>query len=402
MSEKIKKRRPYGSGSVYKRKNKYWIAYYEDGRLIREPVSLGKETAEKVLKTRQADIIRRKFKLPIMEKISFVEMGKKYLKWSKTNKKSWERDIYSMKNLVGFFGEHRLSQITPLLIEQYKEERKSTIRVSKVKKMKRKFSNAYINRDLALLKHLFTLAIKWGYVDQNPVKEVKFLREDLKERILKPEEIQKLLDEANDGLRPVIITALNTGMRLGEMLSLKWHQVNLQAGFIQIEHAKNGKMRKIPMNATLTELFENVKKEGSEYVFLRYGKPIRSVRTAWENALRRAGIQGCRFHDLRHTFATYALITGADLVSIRDILGHSDIRMTSRYAHSNDELKKRAVESISNLMDQNKKGGQIFTNYSQLSKRKEEDSPKLLNIMRAGVAKLADALDSKSSSPYGE
>ncbi len=161
-------------------------------------------------------------------------------------------------------------------------------------------------------------------------------------------------------------------------------------------------MRKIPMNATLTELFENVKKEGSEYVFLRYGKPIRSVRTAWENALRRAGIEGCRFHDLRHTFASYALMAGADLVSIRDILGHSDIRMTSRYAHSNDELKKRAVESISDLMDQNKKGGQIFTNNSQLSMRKEEDSPKLLKIMRAGVAKLVDALDSKSSSLHCE
>jgi integrase len=94
-------------------------------------------------------------------------------------------------------------------------------------------------------------------------------------------------------------------------------------------------MRKIPMNVWLTQTLQNVKKiEESEFVFMKNGKPIISVRTAWEKALMRAGIQNCRFHDLRHTFATYALYYGADLVSIRDILGHSDIRMTARYAHS--------------------------------------------------------------------
>ena len=83
-----RKRRPYGSGSVYKRKNKYWIAYYSDGVLVREAVSLDRETAEKVLKTRQADVIRRRFRLPTTEKLGFEEMAKSYLEWSKTNKKA--------------------------------------------------------------------------------------------------------------------------------------------------------------------------------------------------------------------------------------------------------------------------------------------------------------------------
>ena len=350
-----RKRRPYGSGSVYKRKNKYWIAYYSGGVLVREAVSLDRGTAEKVLKTRQADVIRGKFRLPKTGKISFVEMGKKYLSWSKTNKRSWERDIYSVNNLLTFFGEMRLSQITPFLIEKYKEERKNTVKISSKRKIERRPSNAYINRDLALLKHLFTLAIKWGHADYNPVKEVKFLKEELKERILAPDEIQLLLEEANDNLRPIIMTALCTGMRLGEMLSLQWSQINFHLGFIQVEHSKNGKMRKFPMSSVLTETLKNVNKGKGEHVFMNNGKPIKYIQDAWESALKRAGIKNCRFHDLRHTFATYALLNGADLVSIRDILGHSDIRMTARYAHSSEELKRRAVESLAPMLNQAKK-----------------------------------------------
>jgi integrase len=347
-----RKRRPYGSGSVYKRKNKFWIAYYSDGALVREAISLDRDTAEKVLKTRQADVIRKRFRLPRTEKLGFEAMARQYLEWSKINKKSWLRDVDSLKNLVPFFKDLRLSDIKPLLIEQYKEKRKKTVRISKVRKIETKPANATINRELALLKHLFSLAIKWDYVDSNPVKGVKFLKENMKERILTPDEIQALLEEANDNLRPIIMTALCTGMRMGEILSLKWSNVNLRAGFLQVEHSKNGKMRKIPISSALTETLNNVNKGNGEYVFMNRGKPIKSMQEAWENALKRGGIKNCRFHDLRHTFATYALYNGADLVSIRDILGHSDIRMTARYAHSSEELKRRAVESLVPMLNQ--------------------------------------------------
>jgi len=233
---------------------------------------------------------------------------------------------------------------------------------AKVRKIEKRPANATINRELALLKHLFSLAIKWDYVDSNPVKGVKFLKENMKERILTPDEIQTLLEEANDNLRPIIMTALCTGMRMGEILSLKWSNVNLRSGFIQVEHSKNGKMRKIPISSALTETLKNVNKGNGEYVFMNRGKPIKSMQEAWENALKRGGIKNCRFHDLRHTFATYALFNGADLVSIRDILGHSDIRMTARYAHSSEELKRRAVESLVPLLKQPQKKAE----YSQI------------------------------------
>lgn len=373
MGKNDRKRRPYGSGSVYKRKNRYWIAYYSDGTLVREPVSLDRATAEKVLKTRQADVIRKRFRLPRTEKLSFEEMGKRYLEWSKVNKKSWLRDVDSLKNLVPFFGDFKLSDITPLLIEKYKEKRKSTVRISKVRKIESRPANATINRELALLKHLFNLAMRWDYTDSNPVKLVRFLREEMKERILSPEEIRRLLRAANEELRPIILTALNTGMRLGEILTLKWNQVNFEAGFIQVEHSKNGKIRKVPLNSLLIKTLKNVKKGVGEYVFMRNGRLRVSIRTAWLAALRRAGIEGCRFHDLRHNFATYSLLHGADLVSLRDILGHFDIKMTSRYAHSSEWLKRKAVEPLAEVFDM----GEADSEYSQIIHTADFDRKKL-------------------------
>jgi len=150
------------------------------------------------------------------------------------------------------------------------------------------------------------------------------------------------------------------------------------------------------MNSLLIQLLQNAKKEGSGYVFMKNGQPIKSVRTAWEKALKRAGIQNCRFHDLRHTFATYSLYYGADLVSIRDILGHSDIRMTSRYAHSSDELKKRAVEPLTKLIASGAESPRIFTNYAHGNENSEKSSLKSLQTNDAGVAEVVDARDLKS------
>lgn len=109
------------------------------------------------------------------------------------------------------------------------------------------------------------------------------------------------------------------------------------------------------MSSILTETLKSVNKGNGEHVFMNNGKPIKYVQDGWKSAIKRAAIKNCRFHDLRLTFATYTLLNGADLVSIRDILGHSDIRMTARYAHSTEELKRRAVESLTPMLNQAKK-----------------------------------------------
>jgi integrase len=145
-----------------------------------------------------------------------------------------------------------------------------------------------------------------------------------------------------------------------------------------VEHSKSGLKRKVPMNSWLTQTLQSARREESGLVFMKDGKPIKSIRTAWENALRRADIFMCCFHDLRHTFATYSLYFGAGIVSIRDILGHSDIRMTSRYAHSSDDLKRRAVEPLSDLALSEENQTRIFTNYSHRNVNSGKGSRKSL------------------------
>ncbi|MEW6455094.1 MAG: site-specific integrase [Acidobacteriota bacterium] len=363
---KRRTRRPYGTGSIFLRGKKFWIAYYFNGRRVREGGFESKSDAEKVMKMRQGDIYQQRYKLPRQVKISFMEMVEKYFEWAKINRKSWPNDIHLAKHLSGYFSGFKLSQITNFLVEQYKIERKKEIKISPVKKIKKTPSNATINRELALLKRMFNLAIKWELADSNPVKGIRFLKEEPREKILTPEEIKKLLQESNGHLKPIIITALNTGMRLREILYLRWGQVNFQEGFIHITHSKNGKIRRIPMNSMLLETLKNIRRI-NEYVFIdeRNGKPMHSIRRSFENACRRAKIIGFRFHDLRHTFSTYTIQRNCDIISLKEILGHADIRMTSRYSHATMEGLRKTVNSILPVMSEETQE-KIDANYPQL------------------------------------
>ncbi len=151
----------------------------------------------------------------------------------------------------------------------------------------------------------------------------------------------------------MVITALHPGMRLGEILALRWEQVDLRQRMVTVLNAKNGKARKIPLNAVMMELLERLK-EGSrsDHVFMsgRTRRPVSGMRTAWLAAIRRSGIARCRFHDLRHTCASRMVAGGVDLVTVKEILGHSTITMTVRYAHSAPESKRKAVEALERVI----------------------------------------------------
>jgi integrase len=212
----------------------------------------------------------------------------------------------------------------------------------------RAVKDATINRELTTLKHVFTMAKKWGLTEHNPVKEVKFFRIDEKvERVLSPQEEAKLLDAASPHLRLILVIALHTGMRRGEILRLSWDHVDFRQRCVIVAQSKSGRVRRIPMNSQLTSILEHVKKTDL-YVCgdPETGKPFGSVRTAFLAAARRAKIGRIRFHDLRHTFATRLVERGVDLATVAELLGHSTIMMTMRYAHPTPETKKKAVEAL--------------------------------------------------------
>jgi integrase len=242
-----------------------------------------------------------------------------------------------MKSLVRHFGKMPLSEITTYDVEKYKEWRR------------KKLSGSGINREFALLKSMFNRASEWGFakIDPNPVSKVRYFAERQVERILTDEEARRLVQASGPSLRPVVVTALNTGMRRGEILDLCWKNVDFERRFLRVERSKNGRSRKVPINSTLAAELLRLRANGTPYVFTqRAGERLKSIASAFATACRHSGVGHVRFHDLRHTFATNLVMNGVDLVTVKEILGHSDISMTVRYSHPSDERKMAAVEVI--------------------------------------------------------
>ena len=144
-----------------------------------------------------------------------------------------------------------------------------------------------------------------------------------------------------------MITALQTGMRKSEGLNLKWPNVDLANRLIVIDGTKSGYVRKIPMNTKLTEALDHGRRNNSEYVFAdKKGKPYKSLRSAWEHALEKAGIENLTFPSLRHAFGTRLGMAVVDVKTIQELMGHRDIKMTMRYSHPTPEHKRSAVELL--------------------------------------------------------
>ncbi len=163
------------------------------------------------------------------------------------------------------------------------------------------------------------------------------------------EEFQRLYQVATEHLKPILLTAISTGMRRGEVLNLKWEDIDFKTGVIYIRDSKNYDSRAIPMSERLKESLEDLRKNsGTDYLFPNPdGTPIESVNRSFHTALRKSGIAYCTFHSLRHTFATWAVMAGVDIVTVQELLGHKTIAMTKRYSHPTPNHKKKAIELVS-------------------------------------------------------
>ncbi|GAN33481.1 MAG: site-specific integrase [Candidatus Brocadia sp. AMX2] len=185
------------------------------------------------------------------------------------------------------------------------------------------------------------------------VRKVKQLEENNKRlRYLTIEELQRLLGCCSPHLKPIVLVSVNTGMRKGEILNLKWDQVDLRHNFILLDKTKNGERREIPINSTLKELFASMPRSlESECVFVdKNGKPYGNIKRGFHTALKKAGIRDFHFHDLRHTFASHLVMTGVDLPSVKELLGHKSLTMTLRYAHLSSGHKRKAVEMLDRVL----------------------------------------------------
>jgi excisionase family DNA binding protein len=348
---KTPRRWNYGFGTVYVRKTKHgkdrwYVDYLTNGRRIREVVKDAQTRSEATLhlQLRVSEAFRNARGLEGSKgNVRFADFSETYIKdYAKANKRSWRCDKSRLNvSLTPTFGAYHLRDITALQIEKYR-----------TKRLESGISKSTVNRELALMKRMFNLAIDWGYAHENPVRKIRFFSEkdNLKERILTKEEESRLLGLCKEQLKPIVLVALNTGMRLGEILGLKWCQVDLRRGQIRVERTKSGSDRSVPANCVLQAVFVGLKAGNghSDFVFGNSltGKPLTTVKNSFTIACRKAEISGLRFHDLRHTFASRLVEGGVDLITIKELLGHSSVTITERYTHPNHGLKRVAVDLL--------------------------------------------------------
>lgn len=265
-----------------------------------------------------------------------------YLPWAKANKRSSRDDVWRSGVLVEHFGKQRMDEIAPFQIERFKQERRAGLTWRGTQR-----TPASVNRELEVLSRIYTIAIDNGMNIQNPCRKVRLLRMDnQRNRYLSEDEetrLMAILEGRRAHLRSIVILALHTGMRRGEILSLRWNEVDFVRGLILVKRTKNDRDRMIPMNSIVRETLAAIRQEASTdgQVF-----PINDVKRSFVYACVKAKIADFRFHDLRHTAATRLADRGADAFQIAAILGHATIQMSARYTHATGHGLRRAMESL--------------------------------------------------------
>ncbi len=319
---------------LYLRGKIYWFSIQNNGRRIYKPTETSnKKLAEKIYAKVLTEITEDKyFDSAKLKQITFDEMAAKYLREHEK-----QRDALTAKVLKSFFSGYTLYQISSRKITEYR-----SMRLRKVKP-------ATVYQELALLRRMFNVAIReWEWTKDNPVSRLSFSvgNKNARDRWLSDEEEHRLMRKATNPwwLKNFLNVALHTGMRRGEILNLKWADVDMKRKILLVVKSKNGEKRAIPINNTLYNTFDSIKvRDISGKVF-----PISrsSVRHAFDKTVEKAGIEDFRLHDCRHTFATRLVQKGSDLYRVSKLLGHKNISMTMRYAHHYPESLRSSVELL--------------------------------------------------------
>jgi integrase len=282
----------------------------------------------------------------------FVE---KYLPYVKSYKRSWDTDESMIRNhLVTKLGGKRMSAISPPDVAVFVEAMKAA-----------KYAPGTCNRALVLLRYGFELALRWKVlgIESNPVKEIKNLKDDNKiERFLTQDQTVRLLaavrQSENEMLQHIVLFLIYTGARKREVLDAKWQDIDWNQKSWRIPKTKSGKIRHVPISSGALELLGNLKLRLevstqiavnlNAHIFAnpKTGEPYVSFFFSWNAARIRAGLPDLRVHDLRHSFASFLVNAGRSLYEVQELLGHADIRTTSRYAHLSRERLFAAVESV--------------------------------------------------------
>ncbi|MBN9226675.1 MULTISPECIES: site-specific integrase [Legionella] len=305
----------------------------------------------------------------------FIE--NEYKPWALSHHKRGVETLAALNRCFKNLYPKPLAEITPAVLEQWR-----------VKRLNEGTAHATINRNITTLKSLITKATEWGFLKENTLRNLKQFKVDRspkvrylsleeevrlrqalleRERQLKQERISanewrkvrghslypEFADnELFDYLMPMVLISINTGLRRGELFNLTWEMINLSERSLILggEITKNSSSRYIPLNDEaynlLNQLYSKSELKKGLVFPSKNNQPFNHVKRSWASVLGKAEIAQFRWHDLRHHFASKLVMAGVDLNTVRELLGHSDIKMTLRYAHLAPEYKINAVKKI--------------------------------------------------------
>jgi integrase len=305
-----------------------------------------------LLKARQGDVAPTLHNLASVKTLSIENFFCfSYLPFVKSYKRSWATDVSMVKNhIVPKLGSLQMGAIKPPNIAVFLDQMKSA-----------GYAPGTCNRALVMLRYGFELALKWKIegIDSNPLKEIKNLVFDNKiERYLTSEQTQELMnsiqESENEQLQFIVLFLIYTGARKREVLDAKWIDIDWQRKSWRIPKTKSGKIRHVPLSSGAMDMLDKLKAKfklkliDQMPIFAnpRTGLPYVSFFYSWDKARTRAGLKDFRIHDLRHSFASCLVNSGRSLYEVQELLGHADIKTTSRYAHLSRERLLEAVETL--------------------------------------------------------
>jgi integrase len=340
---------------IKKRGHYYWLFGRVKGvRLDSSLRTAVKKEAEEIAKAKVRKVLERVHGVRVIRNTKIGELFEKYLAYCEQNNRpsTYRKKRYLVRHILDFFGDVTLTTVTRERVEAFKVARRS------------KLGPAAVNRELAALKHALNLAVEWDYLEASPADRVKKFKEPPgRIRYLSPDEGARLIESCSEELRPVVVVALHTGLRLGEILALEWKHVDLKRRQLHVVDSKNNETRVVPMNDMSYNAIASLGRREGKVFLSRYDRPYRSVKSGFGAALKRAKIDDFTFHDLRHTFASWLAMEGVPMSTIGKLLGHKTPQMTMRYAH----LAPEYLADVVGLLTQNSHKGESERKVSSVS-----------------------------------
>jgi len=326
---------------LYKRFNTWWVYVTIDGiRQCRSTGLTNKKLAEAYERKYHEELVAKAAGLTDLNpEMTFSELSARFL----ANADVKPHHIDRLKILLPYWEDRTLRSITRGSVKEYRAARKRA----------QTLTDSTVNRDLEVLRHILFWAVEEGILAQNPIAGLRMPRaRKCRRPIVSWDDEQKLLQACSPHLARIVVTALDTGMRRGEITHQLWEDVDLNRGVLSVTHSKTaeGEQREIPLTDRMRSLLAPGR-QTSGPVFTFKGEPITRIKTAWAGAIRRAGISRLRFHDLRHTFNTRLLELGVQTDVRKALMGHSSGEdVHSIYTHVELPLKRKAINALNSWM----------------------------------------------------